>query len=131
MGSDAHRSARTWALVWHALHNASLAATALLGSCCRTGPACHPATASATTKAACTGPGTSLHSILATTGAGGTGDGVWGVPPTFAPCLPHLSTAPVWQGRWCAAQRSAQVALSGNCRDGGSQGLLVPGGWEQ
>lgn len=83
MRGDARGSARTWALVWRALRNASLAATALLGSCCRTGPVCHPATASATTVATCTSLGTSLHSILATTGAGGTGDGAWGVPLTF------------------------------------------------
>lgn len=85
---DARGSARTWALVWRALRNASLAATALLGSCCRMGPACHPATASATTVATCTSLGTSLHSILAT-------------------------TAPVWPGRWCAAQRPAQCPAPG------------------
>lgn len=126
MRGDARGSARTWALVWRALRNASLAATALLGSCCRMGPACHPATASATTVATCTSLGTSLHSILATTGAGGTGDGAWGVPPTFTSCLLPLPTAPVWPGRWCAAQRPAQVALSGSYREEGV--LLVPGG---
>lgn len=52
----------------------------------------------------------------------------WGLggSPHLHLCLPPLPTAPVWPGRWCAAQRPAQVALSGSCREEGV--LLVPGG---